>query len=980
MRLKRLETNGFGCLKGSYEFGSTPSVLIVENNEKGKSTLVAGILAALYGLDDHGSKDIPEKERFRPVKWNKFDVALWVEVDGKEYRIARDFDSGSVRVWNEKTGRDVTTRFRREDGQPAVGENLLRLSRDGFLKTSLIRQNEIQGLVETADMTEKIEAMIDTLSGDATARQALTLLAEARSHCRNHTVDDEISRLSGTLNRYRAEWDKLQKERSLLDEKAIALLELEHRQHHLEDSLGRIRYDKLLSQQRALEERLSHFEENREHFENLTTELDSLKEAASLPPYHEKEVAAAIEALAALDQQIHWLAEKLTAIDRRIEKGREQVSRQFGSLSSLAPEDHAEIISLTESLRDDLSALSEIRRASRTEKRRILQEGYSFQDYPDFRRRIGSLTTEERAGALRYHESSGIKKNQIRSRKKDVRMHEQKAEGIERSLERGRRSRTRTVLLGCVFGLMAAMIPVFHDGPYGEMANNLPIDIDWVLAQATLGTLGCLAVLGGVIRGWRSRRTKMDSLEQTLRHLEALVKKLEGMEKQLDGERATIEQLALRTGFRSPDELCEKVEQFERLEERTVHLRSLASRLHGLKTRMARNRSKLVHHMKNAGEKVDSLSWDKMDRFCKRVQAFRKIESESQKAQEKRKALARTRAQLKGERKHKNEEVASMFRTCQISWEGGGPKALRAFRERLQKFHRAARIREELIPEMRSNQPSEEVYQSAFTTLERVKASLKGMAERYGDSKGGDRRPGETGSEEDTEGETRAELERISQERESLGNEVTHFLTRYPTDSMGLQDDLSRAQMALERAKRFDEATKLAIRHLQRIQKELHGRCANFMNKRANSMLSRLAPTCESIEIKPDLSFSMDHTGLGAALDQKHVDGLLSVGTRDQIYLVLRLAISQYLSISGICLPFILDDSLITSDDDRFVGTMNFVVRELSKKHQVIMLTCHEKRHRWWLDHIPKSSRARVYLSKLGTGPSTRSNQDFGVK
>ena len=326
MRLKRLETNGFGCLKGSYEFGSTPSALIIENNEKGKSTFVAGILAALYGLDDHGSNDMPEKERFRPRKWKGFDVALWVGIDGEEYRIARDFDSGSVGVWNEKTGREITAGFRGEDGQPAVGENLLHLSRDGFLKTSLIRQNEIQGLAETADIAEKIEAMIDTLSGDATARQAVTLLTEARSHCRNHTVENEISRLSGTLNRYGEEWDKLQKERSLLDEKAIHLLELEQRQHRLEDSLGRIRYDKLLSQKRVLHERLSHFEDNRRHFENLTSELESLNEVASLPSHQEKDLTAVVEALAALDRRIHPLTERLKAIDQELWALGEQVN------------------------------------------------------------------------------------------------------------------------------------------------------------------------------------------------------------------------------------------------------------------------------------------------------------------------------------------------------------------------------------------------------------------------------------------------------------------------------------------------------------------------------------------------------------------------------------------------------------------------------------------------------------------------------
>lgn len=68
-------------------------------------------------------------------------------------------------------------------------------------------------------------------------------------------------------------------------------------------------------------------------------------------------------------------------------------------------------------------------------------------------------------------------------------------------------------------------------------------------------------------------------------------------------------------------------------------------------------------------------------------------------------------------------------------------------------------------------------------------------------------------------------------------------------------------------------------------------------------------------------------------------DGL-SDGTRDQLYLALRLAsLEQYLQVNE-PMPFIVDDILIRFDDDRAAATLN-VIAELSKKTQVLFFTHH---------------------------------------
>ena len=69
----------------------------------------------------------------------------------------------------------------------------------------------------------------------------------------------------------------------------------------------------------------------------------------------------------------------------------------------------------------------------------------------------------------------------------------------------------------------------------------------------------------------------------------------------------------------------------------------------------------------------------------------------------------------------------------------------------------------------------------------------------------------------------------------------------------------------------------------------------------------------------------------------------MSDGTRDQMFLALRLAALE-IGIEGAePLPFIVDDILIQFDDDRARATLR-VLKEVSKKTQILFFT-HQARH-----------------------------------
>jgi uncharacterized protein YhaN len=72
-----------------------------------------------------------------------------------------------------------------------------------------------------------------------------------------------------------------------------------------------------------------------------------------------------------------------------------------------------------------------------------------------------------------------------------------------------------------------------------------------------------------------------------------------------------------------------------------------------------------------------------------------------------------------------------------------------------------------------------------------------------------------------------------------------------------------------------------------------------------------------------------------------HVEGM-SNGTRDQLYLALRLASLEKYMENSEAMPFIVDDILVDFDDERSEAALN-ALADLSKKTQVILFTHHSR-------------------------------------
>jgi len=204
------------------------------------------------------------------------------------------------------------------------------------------------------------------------------------------------------------------------------------------------------------------------------------------------------------------------------------------------------------------------------------------------------------------------------------------------------------------------------------------------------------------------------------------------------------------------------------------------------------------------------------------------------------------------------------------------------------------------------------------------------------------------------------QLRKVQTERTEIFSQVGDLLRRYRDEGPKLTEECERLELARRRAARFSEAVRMAADLLQEISRESYEEWATALNERSNRALVHLNPAYRDLRFDTDLSFTLEDVATGRRLDRDGVDAFLSSGARDQIYMAIRLAVSDYFSAGRFRLPLILDDVLATADDERFDRALTFLAERVSQRHQLILVSCQEERHRRWRERHPELFEARL--------------------
>ena len=189
-----------------------------------------------------------------------------------------------------------------------------------------------------------------------------------------------------------------------------------------------------------------------------------------------------------------------------------------------------------------------------------------------------------------------------------------------------------------------------------------------------------------------------------------------------------------------------------------------------------------------------------------------------------------------------------------------------------------------------------------------------------------------------TDTETARLLSDALSERQQLSSRISQYrgrLEAMPT-RMELTERLERLNRRLRELEDMYAALTIAQQALSDAAAELQRRFAPHIAKRARELMEEMtAGRYRRLSLGEDLALR------AGAEEEDTLRELLwrSDGTVDQLYLALRLAVAEVLTMDA---PLILDDALVRFDDERLRAAMAILSREAQHK-QVILFTCQSR-------------------------------------
>ena len=217
--------------------------------------------------------------------------------------------------------------------------------------------------------------------------------------------------------------------------------------------------------------------------------------------------------------------------------------------------------------------------------------------------------------------------------------------------------------------------------------------------------------------------------------------------------------------------------------------------------------------------------------------------------------------------------------------------------------------------------------------LKRLNAKLEGL------------NPSSTREKMNREKQSRIRLERSFNATEEKKRELEAELKGLGTKGLGEQinekrRELEETRRVLKRRELDASAWKLLLHTLLQAQQEERAPLTPLMKC--------LAPYIEVVFPNAELhleesSLEIDKLDRAQSVEPEPFDSL-SIGTREQIAVLVRLAMADMLLEQGKPVMLILDDPLVNSDDGRFEG-MARALRKAAKRLQILILTCHEDRY-----------------------------------
>lgn len=955
MKLLRLKVEGFGPLRGEWAFAADRVNVVVDDNERGKTSLLAAIAAALYGLDDdkRTHRVMTPLERWRPWSGGSFRVELDLEVLNRRYRIARDFERGTVAVI-DGTGREVTAEFLEGKDEYPVGRKLLGVDAAEFEKCSFLRQGEMDGVVpgdekarRSSTLRARLENAADTHIGDTNASEALRVLEEALRRYESPELESTLS-VDVAIERLRLKRVDIEEKLHELDHALMlaevpleTLAQMTDEENELKDQLRRLEAERHAGMAAEIRRQLEENDRQREELKRLEQEAAELEAVAQMPANIETELRETVTRFEEGQRNLETF-ETRRREEWKVE--REQIEGALadrGAFEDFSEEDARRCDALAVDLRRVSVEDGHQRHQVFVLRDQLAAQGYDPERIQFLSARFGAMP-EPQQRMLRQQTDTNL---QFQTEVAQLEQERTGATESLRSLDATRSARRVPGWFALALGLGAAIAG----------AATLALKAAPALWGSLLGIGGVVALAGAATLaiGGRAQAAERDV---ALKRLAEAQRRLNQLRTQRTENEVGLADMARQMGYRDAVDLMRHWNEYARLVEDSSPLLRAQEQLSGAETQRdsvfteARRLLRMTPDGLPTPELLEKAAYEARQS----LNARKRLEQ-----------LDRNWEMVERERRVDEAAVAGLReRAVRILQSAGlGYDPAKPWSEQVEELSRRAGGRsrwtmlvEELIPYARKRMlPDVEADQR------RQRISMLEAGREHITSP---RPPDEIEVEAK---QCRARLEETQQKRGNLRLEVEEVWRKHTQQRPELEAQIERLGRAHARASAFKESAELARATIQKVAVDTHRKWADFLNGRVGELLESFGTKVDQMRFGEDLDFSIQLEG-GPLVSRGKAHLQLSAGARDQLYLAVRLAVSEFLSRGGEALPLLFDDAFATSDDARLQSGMRTLVEHFGTGHQVILVTCHRGRYMDLKRLDPELYKERVHWLDVGAG------------
>ncbi|MDZ7841701.1 MAG: AAA family ATPase [Gammaproteobacteria bacterium] len=163
-------------------------------------------------------------------------------------------------------------------------------------------------------------------------------------------------------------------------------------------------------------------------------------------------------------------------------------------------------------------------------------------------------------------------------------------------------------------------------------------------------------------------------------------------------------------------------------------------------------------------------------------------------------------------------------------------------------------------------------------------------------------------------------------------------------EGTGLDEEIERRERDLDQAQERHRRVEREVRVLDLLLSTLQAAEREAKEKYLSPVLNRVRPYLQFLFPGADIRIDEDLHITGVVRDDGHEEAFhhLSMGTQEQIAVLVRLAFAEMLIEQGHPATVVLDDALVFSDDRR-IASMFDILTMAARNVQIIILTCREQ-------------------------------------